>query len=130
MNTSLKVGLVAAAVLVALGMTEKPDPTPTAITVDQTTSREATAAVAVRLVRANLRDPESFVLESAHASHSGNEVCITYRARNGFGGMNREWAVAVNIDKPDGFISTEHGEWAKHCSAPMLNVTDAVAAMD
>jgi hypothetical protein len=44
-----------------------------------------------RQLYAGLRDPESFNLDRVWIMHSdkyGDSICYTYRARNGFGGMN------------------------------------------
>ena len=41
-----------------------------------------------RSLKKNMRDPDSFVLETALQMSSG-AVCYAYRAKNGFGGYNR-----------------------------------------
>ena len=46
-------------------------------------------------LKAAARDPDSLVIENAVARSDGKAVCINYRARNGFGGMNRD---AVGFD--------------------------------
>ena len=75
------------------------------------------ATVAAKSIKAALRNPDSFVLESALVMDSG-AVCLDYRAQNGFGGMNREQAVVpANTTKlfgtdTQGFKSA----WRTHCA--------------
>lgn len=45
-----------------------------------------------RTLKQRMRDPDSFKIESAAMMSSG-DICFVYRARNGFGGYNREAAV-------------------------------------
>ena len=56
-----------------------------------------------------MRNPESFNLSSAILLKTGT-VCYTYRAQNGFGGMNIENAV------PKGRILTNDEDWNKTCA--------------
>jgi hypothetical protein len=44
-------------------------------------------------IRKTMRNPESFVLESALLIQGTDAVCFEYRAQNVFGGMNRGRAV-------------------------------------
>lgn len=50
------------------------------------------ATIGAQLLKKNMRDPDSFYLESAFITDIG-AVCYEYRSRNGFGGMNREHAI-------------------------------------
>ena len=43
----------------------------------------------VQNLRYNLRDPDSLVVESVRGSEIG-AITVIFRARNGFGGMNRD----------------------------------------
>ena len=50
-----------------------------------------------RAIKKNLRDPDSYqreniYLNTKHSSKTKATVTVVYRARNGFGGMNRETA--------------------------------------
>lgn len=54
----------------------------------------AETAAAVLQLKAAARNPDSFVLEQAVRTSPG-EVCLTFRAQNGFGGMNRALAIAI-----------------------------------
>lgn len=68
-------------------------------------------------LKSKLRDPESFVLESAHADETATVICIEYRARNGFGGMNKEFIVAAKNK-----VSQEASAWNKHCTKPLIDM--------
>lgn len=46
-------------------------------------------------LKQNMRNPDSFVLESALLMSGKGSVCYTYRAQNGFGGMDRGRAVLI-----------------------------------
>lgn len=50
------------------------------------------AVMGAKSLRAAMRNPESFKLASVHVKTNG-AICYTYRAQNGFGGMNLESAV-------------------------------------
>jgi hypothetical protein len=85
---------------------------------------EAAVADGVSL-KQSLRDPDSLVFEKILASDDGNVVCVTYRARNGFGGMNRDHAVFNG-----GPGTTSAAPWRKHCAHVMLNdVTEETVRM-
>jgi hypothetical protein len=85
---------------------------------------EAAVTDAVSL-KQSLRDPDSLIFEKILANDDGSTVCITYRARNGFGGMNREHAVFAG-----GPGTTSASAWHKHCEHVMLNnVTDETVRM-
>lgn len=82
----------------------------------------------VSAVKSLMRDPESFALESVHVTHA-DIVCIEYRARNGFGGMNRE---SVIVDGVQPYQSTDDDgkfrrKWNELCAAQeSWNLTDRV----
>jgi hypothetical protein len=52
--------------------------------------RQALAALSA--LRQAMREPSSFELIAATGTADGTRLCIVYRARNGFGGMNVEGA--------------------------------------
>jgi len=62
-------------------------------------------------LRKAMRNPDSFVLEEAHVMHD-NSVCFVYRAQNGFGGMDREYAVL----SAKGTMSTSDSAWNHLCA--------------
>ncbi|WP_154234550.1 hypothetical protein [Burkholderia pseudomallei] len=76
------------------------------------------ALIGYRSLRNAMRDPDSFVLESALLIGGTGSVCYDYRSRNGFGGMNRGSAVlpsganGIVTDEMKGFISA----WNKYCA--------------
>lgn len=51
---------------------------------------------AVRAIRGRLRDPSSLEVHKAILIAAENTICIIYGAKNGFGGMNREYAAFVD----------------------------------
>lgn len=68
-------------------------------------------------LKKSLRDPESLVLESVRANDDATIICIEYRARNGFGGMNRELAIYANRK-----VSQEPKFWNTYCTKPLNNM--------
>ena len=87
--------------------------------------RDATVTDAARL-KAALRDPDPLVFEKILASEDGRVVCIRYRARNGFGGMNRERTVFA-----DGPGTTSPTAWNRRCADAALydETTDTLTTM-
>jgi uncharacterized OB-fold protein len=63
-------------------------------------------------IKHRLRDPDSLVWEYFLSNETGDLLCIGYRAKNGFGGMNREHAVVVGTK-----ISTVAANVKKYCNA-------------
>jgi hypothetical protein len=92
--------------------------------------RASIAGLAVASLKQALRDPDSFKLERAFTTMDAKYACILYRARNGFGGMNREHVV----------FTTKGGDqsasaWNKHCvkgdfSEQTRNAETLAAALD
>jgi hypothetical protein len=62
-------------------------------------------------LRWGMRNPETFSLETATLMPDGS-VCYSYRAQNGFGGMNRQHAVLT----PKYEIKLDASAWKKYCS--------------
>lgn len=54
-----------------------------------------TAAAGAQKLLKQVRDPESLKIESLLITDKDGMACIEYRAKNGFGGMNRERAVFI-----------------------------------
>jgi hypothetical protein len=113
------------------GIVGKEPPTPTApkakeqlaaekAKADREQARGAKAVAAGVVVKSSLRDPESVVWESIRANDDASIICIEYRARNGFGGMNRGFVVFVK-DRP----SQEPSAWNKNCTQPLGGVAYA-----
>src|SRR6476469_7596301 len=55
-------------------------------------ARLVSAATVMASIKASLRDPQSVQWSSVKSDAEGTVVCVEYRARNGFGGMNVESA--------------------------------------
>ncbi len=75
------------------------------------TDNYAAAMVAVRLLRESLRDPDSLVLENVFARRPAYAICIRYRAKNGFGGYNREFVAFHDLQ-----LTKSAAIWNKHCA--------------
>jgi hypothetical protein len=75
------------------------------------------AMLGIVAIKKALRDPDSFKLESAMAMDSG-AGCYVYRARNGFGGYNREQAVLDSTT--DQFLANHQpgfaALWERECA--------------
>ena len=82
------------------------------------------AYLAAKAVKASLRNPDSLSFEQILANDNGSIICLTYRAQNGFGGMNIERVVFK-----DGDPSQSHASWHAHCAGKMLNDVTAVQSM-
>lgn len=60
------------------------------------------ARQAVSAVRAHLRDPNSMEVAWLGTSYDAETICLKYRARNGFGGMNTGYATFLPGKSGDG----------------------------
>jgi hypothetical protein len=58
-------------------------------------NKRTTAADGAQKLLKRLRDPESLKIESLLITDKDGMACIEYRAKKGFGGMNRERAVFI-----------------------------------
>jgi hypothetical protein len=68
-----------------------------------------------RQLRSSMRNPDSFKLSQALVMSNG-AVCYTYRAQNGFGGMNVGYAVLASNDRFKSSDSPGHETlWNKEC---------------
>ena len=86
---------------------------------EQDRKRFKFARMVVRALKEQMRDPESFKLESIRVNEDASTACIKYRAKNGFGGMNREFAVYKNGALLVGNSST----WNTDCTKTMFDMT-------
>lgn len=68
------------------------------------------------------RDPDSLVIESMHVSENGDVACAEYRARNGFGGMNRSYVAVVKGKVSQGNSAV----WNANCTKPMYDLTSQI----
>lgn len=104
-----------------------PQPTPEEIAVKAREDiRDERVIKTALYIKKRLRDPDSLVWEVFQSNDTGDLLCISYRARNGFGGMDREQAVVVGTK-----ISKTPSNIKKHCSsgAASTNVKDYVNAV-
>lgn len=84
------------------------------------TRRFLIATVVVQALKSAARDPDSLKIDSLRVSDDAKIACSEYRARNGFGGMNREIIVFVN-----GKAKSDAATWNKRCTGPMFDYLDA-----
>jgi hypothetical protein len=87
-------------------------------------SRFRVAVALLKSVRSSLRDPESFVVEFVGVNEDSTVACVEYRAKNGFGGMNKEFAVYAK-DK----ISQSPESWNKYCRTNFYDMKHARLAL-
>lgn len=69
------------------------------------------ATVAAKKIKAALRDPDSVVWEDIYSNEGSTTICLAYRAKNGFGGMNRERIAYVK-----GVPSASAEIWNTNCT--------------
>lgn len=90
----------------------------------QKSHRDYQAYLSAKALKASLRNPDSLSFESILANDDGSIICMTYRAQNGFGGMN-----IGHVVFKDGDPSESHASWHAHCAGKMLNDVTAVQSM-
>lgn len=104
--------------------TASPATSAKAETPEQKLAREArdkqivVAMTAAKTIKNNLRDPDSLKWEDARANADGSVLCLEYRAKNGFGGMNRTKAAYLN-----GKYTETTNAWNKNCTKPLIDVS-------
>ena len=69
-------------------------------------AKETSALLAIASLGTAARDPDSVIIENLVVTDAAS--CVTYRARNGFGGMNRGKAV-FGRDAKSAFSDTDSG---------------------
>lgn len=72
--------------------------------------------IAAATLKKAMRDPDSLVWESIYTNDDASVICLEYRAKNGFGGMNREFAAIAK-----GKFSKEASVWNKQCANKTMN---------
>ena len=95
--------------------------------IKETDLKEKRFRVAVALlksVKASLRDPESFAIEYVGVNEDATVACVEYRAKNGFGGMNKEFAVYAKNN-----ISQSPESWNKNCRTNLYDMKHARLAL-
>lgn len=117
-GTVLFVALGALASQCTDGTGSSPAPSKTAAELEAESKRSERlklAAGAVLVIRKNLRNPDSLEVSEVLLMPDGAS-CITYRAQNGFGGMNLERIVVTDaemvLEQQSGFATM----WNRHCA--------------
>lgn len=96
-----------------------------ALAQDANSDQIAKAAEGLSQLRNGLREPDSFSLDRAWIARSekrGDAICFTYRARNGFGGMNYSGANYIQNKKGQYALSVATDSW----NGPMGNIDDPI----
>jgi hypothetical protein len=84
----------------------------------QEVARFKATASAVGRVRDLMRDPDSIVFERITTTRDAQVICIAYRSRNGFGGMEREGIAFLN-----GRLVRNSEIYAGPCKEAVLDMT-------
>jgi hypothetical protein len=87
-------------------------------------NRFRVAVALLKSVKTNLRDPESFSVEYVGVNEDATVACVEYRAKNGFGGMNKEFAVYAKNN-----ISQTPESWNKYCRTNLYDMKHARLAL-
>lgn len=81
----------------------------------QSKQRGYAAYLSAKALKASLRNPGTLEFSEILANDDGSVICMTYRAQNGFGGMNLERVVFT-----DGKPSQTRASWRANCANKML----------
>jgi len=101
-------------------------PTPEEIAAQEREAKQIkNVMIVVNHIKKHLRNPDTLKWIVVKADDVGDIVCLSYRAQNGFGGMNIESAVVVGSK-----ISHTPSNVKKYCADPKLQpVTELVEIM-
>ncbi|MFH2082075.1 MAG: zinc ribbon domain-containing protein [Pseudomonadota bacterium] len=80
-------------------------------------TREAGSLLVMNSVMSRARDPDSLKFETVLVNEDASVVCVKYRARNGFGGMNRELLVTTTKN-----TWQDAGGWNRNCLGEMFEM--------
>lgn len=80
--------------------------------------RFSVGATAAKALKQSLREPDSLDIISIRTDDPATTICIEYRARNGFGGMNIDHLVVLPNRSSD-----EASDWNAYCTGSMHDVT-------
>jgi hypothetical protein len=83
------------------------------------------ALIGAQILRKSMRNPDSFKLESVLVTMKG-VVCYEYRAQNGFGGMNVEFAV---LSPPYVGFNQNASAWNSRCAAKEVRHDETVPVL-
>lgn len=73
--------------------------------------RYAQTVIAGTALKQSLKDPSSLVFEKILADEDAKTICMTYRAKNSFGALNKEFMLFHN-----GRPSQTESAWNKRCA--------------
>jgi len=128
MSTTFKVifGLLALLIVISMATTGTPSQQvakspETKAKDERETRRYVMAKVIAAKLKESMRDPDSMVIESMRIDEGSTLACGEYRAKNGFGGVNREFIVVLN-DR----TSKKPAEWNKHCTKTLPDMMWAI----
>jgi len=96
--------------------TPKPVRTPEQIAAEKAKeARFQRTLVVVKTIKESLRDPESVKWRNILSNEDASVVCVEYRARNGFGGVNLDHVVYAKQQ-----LSTTNASWNRYCAKKEL----------
>jgi hypothetical protein len=81
----------------------------------QSKQRGYAAYLSAKALKASLRNPDTLDFSEILANEDGSVICMTYRAQNGFGGMNLDRIVFKG-----GEPSQARASWRANCTNKML----------
>jgi hypothetical protein len=97
---------------------QKPRPAKTQVQLDED-ARFDLAFSTHKAIKKELKDPDSLVVEKIFVNEKVTVACMQYRAKNSFGGYNRETVVVVQ-----GAVNRGAPELvARHCKAATFDLT-------
>lgn len=109
--------IIGVSIVMGIAANNSPSPAPTPLTESERAAKAAielrfqkTAIVAAKIKQA-LREPDSVVWDEILSDDAADTICLQYRARNGFGGMNQEFTVVHN-----GKASQRTEDWNQRCA--------------
>lgn len=113
------VGLVVAVIVMVTvsSCSESSKPKKTSEQSAAETKRYVVAVSATKAIRESMRDPDSLEYDALRVNDDASVVCAKYRARNGFGGVNRELMVITGKG-----ASQTPDDWNEHCTQPMYDM--------
>lgn len=113
---ALLITLVAALVVAARQEPAQPLQPPASSGPNLERLRFANSVAVAESIKEQLRDPDSVQWERILANDDASTICVRYRARNGFGGVNRERLVVHK-----NAVSQDSRGWDMHCTDHRLH---------
>lgn len=102
------------------------DPTPKNEPEDPHADKRYSLAIGLEsTLKKGLRDPESLKIEQLYTDETGGRICALYRARNGFGGMNKEVLIVTETE-----TTQDATRWNDLCTGLPKDMLWAVQSKD